>query len=62
MNIPKIIVTSRYMRNMRKCTVANRVKYMGTREGIENVTEGIGKVSATIRQQRLAKDTGRVLT
>ena len=34
--MPKIIVTSRYMRNTPKLTATNLVKYMGTREGVED--------------------------
>lgn len=56
MNIAKIIVTSRYMRNTPKRSATNLVKYMGTREGVEKVAEGIDNSPATIRQQRLVKD------
>ncbi len=56
MNIAKIIVTSRYMRNTPKRSATNLVKYMGTREGVEKVAEGIDNSPATVRQQRLVKD------
>lgn len=54
--MPKIIVTSRYMRNTPKRNAANLVKYMGTREGVEKVARGIDHAPATVRQQRLIKD------
>ncbi|WP_300684309.1 MobP3 family relaxase [Acutalibacter sp. 1XD8-36] len=52
----KIIVTSRYMRNSPKRSATNLVKYMGTREGVEKVAEGIENSPATVRQQRLVQD------
>ena len=52
----KIIVTSRYMRNTPKRSATDLVKYMGTREGVEKVAEGIDNSPATVRQQRLVQD------
>ena len=52
----KIIVTSRYMRNSPKRSATNLVKYMGTREGVEKVAEGIDNAPATVRQQGLVQD------
>ncbi len=52
----KIIVTSRYMRNSPKRSATNPMKYMGTREGVERVAEGIDNAPATVRQQRLVQD------
>ena len=52
----KIIVTSRYLRNSPKRSATNLVKYMGTREGVEKVAEGIDNSPATVRQQRLVQD------
>lgn len=52
----KIIVTSRYMRNTPKRSATDLVKYMGTREGVEKVAEGIDNAPATVRQQRLVQD------
>lgn len=52
----KIIITSRYMRNTPKRSATDLVKYMGTREGVEKVAEGIDNSSATVRQQRLVQD------
>ena len=54
--MPKIIVTSRYMRNTPKRTAKNLVKYMGTREGVEKLLTGINHTPSTVRQQRLIKD------
>ena len=51
----KIIVTSRYMRNSPKRSATNLMKYMGTREGVERVAEGIDNAPATVRQQRLVQ-------
>ena len=39
------------MRNTPKRSVTDLVKYMGTREGVEKVAEGIDNSSATVRQQ-----------
>ena len=44
------------MRNTPKRSVTDLVKYMGTREGVEKVAEGIDNSSATVRQQRLVQD------
>ncbi len=52
----KIIITSRYMRNTPKRSATDLVKYMGTREGVEKVAEGIDNSPATVRQQRLVQD------
>ena len=52
----KIIVTSRYMRNSPKRSATNLVKYMGTRESVERVAQGIDHSPATVRQQRLVQD------
>ena len=41
------------MRNSPKRSATNLVKYMGTREGVERVAEGIDNSPATVRQQRL---------
>ena len=51
--MPKIIVTSRYMRNTPKRTAKNLVKYMATREGAEKTSPGFSHKPATIRQMRL---------
>lgn len=54
--MPRIIVTSRYMRNSPKRTAANLVKYMGTRKGVEKMAEGWNPSPVTVRQQRLIGD------
>ena len=54
--MPKIIVTSRYMRNTPKKTAGNLVKYMATREGVEKVPVGTDGAPSTVRQQRLIKN------
>ena len=54
--MPKIIVTSRYMRNTPKRTAADLVRYMGTREGVKKLPEGFDSSPATVRQQRLIKE------
>ncbi len=54
--MPKIIVTSRYMKNSPKRTAAKLVKYMGTREGVERLPKGYDRSPATVRQERLIQD------
>lgn len=54
--MPKIIVTSRYMRNTPKKTAGSLIKYMATREGAEKVPAGRDSAPSTVRQQRLIKD------
>ncbi len=51
--MPKIIITSRYMRNSPKRSARNLVRYMGTRKGVEKVVVGVDNSPATVRQQRL---------
>ena len=53
--MPKIIVTSRYMRNSPKRTASRLVKYMGTREGVEKLP-GIDNRPATKKQIDLVAD------
>ncbi len=49
----KIIFTSRYFRNPKRSNVGKLVKYMGTREGVEKLPNGINNSPATKSQQRL---------
>lgn len=49
----KIIFTSRYFRNPKRSNVGKLVKYMGTREGVEKLPNGIDNSPATKNQQRL---------
>lgn len=44
------------MRNTPKRSATNLVKYMGTREGVERVAQGIDTAPATVRQQRLVQE------
>lgn len=49
----KIIFTSRYFRNPKRSNVGKLVKYMGTREGVEKLPNGIDNSPATQKQQTL---------
>ncbi|MFR5876575.1 MAG: MobP3 family relaxase [Eubacterium sp.] len=49
----KIIFTSRYFRNSKRSNVGKLVKYMGTREGVEKLPNGIDNSPSTKSQQRL---------
>lgn len=49
----KIILTSRYVRNPKQSNVGKLVKYMGTREGVEKLPNGIDNSPATKKQQTL---------
>ena len=50
-SMAKIIFTSRYIRNASKA--GNLVKYMGTREGVERLPNGIDHSPSTKKQQDL---------
>ncbi len=49
----KIIFTSRYFKNPKRSNVGKLVKYMGTREGVEKLPNGIDNSPATKKQQSL---------
>lgn len=49
----KIILTSRYFKNPKRSNVGKLVKYMGTREGVEKLPNGIDNSASTKSQQRL---------
>lgn len=49
----KIIFTSRYFKNPKRSQVGKLVKYMGTREGVEKLPNGIDNNPATKKQQTL---------
>lgn len=49
----KIIFTSRYFKNPKHSNVGKLVKYMGTREGVEKLPNGIDNNPATKKQQTL---------
>ena len=51
----KIILTSRYFKNPKRSNVGKLVKYMGTREGVEKLQNGIDNSSATKKQQKLVQ-------
>ena len=51
----KIIFTSRYFRNPKRSNVGKLVKYMGTREGVEKLPNGIDNSPATKKQQNLVQ-------
>ena len=52
-SMAKIIFTSRYFKNPKRSNVGKLVKYIGTREGIEKLPNGIDNSSATKKQQKL---------
>ena len=49
----KIILTSRYFKNPKRSNIGKLVKYMGTREGVEKLPNGIDNSPATKKQQTL---------
>lgn len=49
----KIIFTSRYFKNPKRSNVGKLVKYMGTRESVEKLPNGIENSPATKKQQSL---------
>lgn len=51
--MPKIIFTSRYMRDAPPEQLQNYVKYIGTREGVEKIDESKVQLPATENQQKL---------
>lgn len=51
--MPKIIFTSRYMKNPASSNAGKLIKYMGTREGVEKLPNGIDKSPATKKQNDL---------
>lgn len=51
----KLILTSRYFRNPKRSNVGKLVKYMGTREGVEKLPNGIDNSPATKKQQDLVQ-------
>lgn len=51
----KIIFTSRYFKNPKRSNVGKLVKYMGTREGVEKLPNGIDNSPATQKQQNLVQ-------
>ena len=53
--MPKIIFTSRYLRDAPPEQLQNYVKYIGTREGVEKIDESKAQFPATGNQQKLIR-------
>lgn len=53
--MPKIIFTSRYLRDAPPAQLENYVRYVGTREGVEKVDESKLLLPATINQKNLIR-------
>lgn len=51
--MPKIIFTSRYIKNPASSNAGKLIKYMGTREGVEKLPNGINNSPATKTQNDL---------
>ena len=51
--MPKIIFTSRYIKNPASSNAGKLIKYMGTREGVEKLPNGIDNAPATKKQNDL---------
>ena len=51
--MPKIIFTSRYIKNPAKVNAGKLIKYMGTREGVEKLPNGIDNKPPTQKQRDL---------
>ena len=57
--MPKIIFTSRYVRDAPPAQLENYVRYIGTREGVEKVDESKLLLPATINQKNLIRQLFR---
>lgn len=53
--MPKIIFTSRYLRDAPPAQLENYVRYVGTREGVEKVDESKLRLPATVNQRNLIR-------
>lgn len=53
--MPKIIFTSRYMRDAPPAQLENYVRYIGTREGVEKIDESKRMLPATENQRQLVR-------
>ena len=51
--MPKIIFTSRYIKNPAKVNAGKLIRYMGTREGVEKLLNGIDNKPPTKKQREL---------
>lgn len=54
--MPKLICTSRYIKNSKSKSAGNLIKYMGTREGVEKLSNGYDNSPATQKQHSLICD------
>jgi len=54
--MPKFICTSRYIKNSKSKNAGNLIKYMGTREGVEKLSNGYDNSPVTQKQQSLICD------
>ena len=54
--MPKLICTSRYIKNSKSKNAGNLIKYMGTREGVEKLSNGYDNSPATQKQHSLICD------
>lgn len=52
----KIILTSRYIKNPARAKAGKLIQYMGTREGVEKLPNGIDNSPATKKQKNLICD------
>ena len=52
----KIILTSRYIKNPARAKADKLIQYMGTREGVEKLPNGIDNSPATKKQKNLICD------
>ena len=46
--MPKIIFTSRYIRNPKSSNAGKLLRYMGTRESVEKVAVGVDRSPSTV--------------
>lgn len=54
--MPRLICTSRYIKNSKSKNAGNLIKYMGTREGVEKMSNGYDNSPATQKQHSLICD------
>ena len=54
--MPRLICTSRYVKNSKSKSAGNLIKYMGTREGVEKLSNGYDNSQSTQRQHNLICD------
>ena len=54
--MPRLICTSRYIKNSKSKNAGNLIKYMGTREGVEKLANGYDNSPATQKQHSLICD------